>query len=189
MASNTCEINVGRLMEIRVSAGYHCVRDIERMIALMQSHFGKLAAGERCVIVADWRDVRMMSPETSVRAREMLSRANPRVIRSSILTLPERSLANLQVVRLVREADSDQRRHFTNAVEQHRWLSEVLTEPEQARLAEFLDMNAVVDGAADAEVAASPPAPSAPPALAARVSVRPGATGPQKQTGRAPRPR
>jgi hypothetical protein len=187
MASNTCEINVGRLMEIRVGAGYHSVRDIERMIAMMGAHFGKLDPGERCVIVADWRDVTMMSPETSVRAREMLARANPRVIRSSILTLPERSLANLQVMRLVREADSAQRRHFTNAVEQHRWLSEVLTEAEQARLAEFLDLTSAAEE--PAEAAEAPPALSAPPALAARVSVRPGEPAPRTQTTRAPRPR
>jgi hypothetical protein len=187
MASNTCEINVGRLMEIRVGAGYHSVRDIERMIVMMQAHFGRLAPGERCVIVADWRDVTMMSPETSVRAREMLSRSNPRVVRSSILTLPERSLANLQVVRLVREADSDQRRHFTNVVEQHRWLSEVLTEAEQARLAEFLDLVPVAEGPDEATEPL--PTPGAGPALAARVSVRPSAPGPQRQTTRAPRPR
>jgi hypothetical protein len=182
MASNTCEINVGRLMEIRVGGGYHSVRDIERMIAMMQGHFGKLAPGERCVIVADWRDVTVMSPETSVRAREMLSRANPRVVRASILTLAERSLANLQVVRLVREADSEQRRHFTNAVEQHRWLSEVLTEAEQARLAEFLELIPAAQG--PAEATRSLPAAGAPPALAARASVRPA-----PQTTRAPRPR
>jgi hypothetical protein len=141
-SSNTCENTVGRLLEIRVAAGYRSVRDVERMIAMMRAQFAKLAVGERCVIVADWRCVGMMSPETALRAREMLAASNPRVIRSSILTLPDRSLANLQVVRLVREAESDHCKHFTSAEDQRRWLAEVLTEPEQARLAEFLALGA-----------------------------------------------
>lgn len=183
MSENTCEIHVGRLLEIRVGAGYHSVRDIERMIVLMQAHFGKLGPGERCVVAADWRNVGMMSPETALRAREMLLRANPRVVRSSILTLPERSLANLQVVRLVREAEGEHRRHFTNAVEQHRWLSEVLIDAEQARLAVFLDLAPVVEERAPAAT------PSIPPAISVRTSLRPAPPGPQTFTSRAPRSR
>lgn len=140
MTLNTCEVNVGRLMEIRVAAGYRAVHDVDRMIAMMRAHFGKLGADARIVVAADWRNVKVMSPETAVRAREMLTRANPRVIRSAILTLPESSLTNLQVVRLVREAESAQRKQFTSAEEQHRWLSEVLLEPERARLSGFLGL-------------------------------------------------
>lgn len=184
MASNTCEINVGRLLEIRVAAGYHSVRDVDRMIGMMQTHFGKLGTCERYVIVADWRNVAMMSPDTAVRAKEMLTRSNPRVIRSSILTLPERSLANLQVLRLVREADIENRRHFTSAIDQHRWLSEVLTEPEQSRLAEFLDLASEVDERPTLEVT-----PAVPPAPLARASMRPAAAGATQTPHRAPRPR
>jgi hypothetical protein len=141
MTSNTCEMRVGRLMEIRVDAGYPSVRDVERMIAMIQAVIGGLPAGERFTIAADWRNVGVMSPETAVRAREMLMRANPRVTRSAILTLPDRSLSNLQVLRLVREAELDNRRHFTSPRQQWRWLSEVLTPAERTRLAEFLDVD------------------------------------------------
>jgi hypothetical protein len=187
MSANTCELHVGRLLEVRVAAGYHSVRDVDRMIGLLQAHFGKLGLGERCVIAADWRNVGMMSPETAVRAREMLVRAHPRVIRSAVLTLPERSLANLQVGRLVREADNEHRRHFTNAVEQHRWLSEVLTEAEQARLSEFLDLTSGLDERA--EPAPSSPRPSTPPSIAARASIRPAPSAAQTYSNRAPRQR
>jgi len=142
MSSNTCEANVGRLLEIRVGAGYQSVRDVDRMIAMMQHQMSQLTAGQKFVIAADWRKVTMMSPETAARAREMLTRSNPRVIRSTILTLPDRSAANLQVVRLVREAESENRRHFTSAHEQYRWLCDVLTEPEQIRLYDFLELDA-----------------------------------------------
>jgi len=144
--------------------------------------------------------VAMMSPDTALRAREMLSRANPRVIRSAILTLPERSLANLQVLRLVREAESENRRHFTSPAEQWRWLSEVLTEPERARLAEFLELSRGGDERPTGEMAslaAQPPgttlaAPPGAPATGApplRPSLRPGATSTSPQASRSPRPR
>ena len=77
----------------------------------------------------------------AARAREMLARSNPRVIRSAILSSPDQSLANLQVVRLIREAESTSRRHFISADEQYLWLAEVLTDPERARLAEFLSIS------------------------------------------------
>jgi hypothetical protein len=141
MTSNTCEMRVGRLMEIRVDAGYQSVRDVERMIGMMQSVIGVLSAGERFTVAADWRKVGVMSPETAARAREMLMRVNPRVVRSAILTLPDRSLASLQVVRLVREAELENRRHFTSPGQQWRWLGETLTPAERTRLAEFLGVD------------------------------------------------
>ena len=138
--ANTCDIHVGRLMEIRVDDGYRSVRDVDRMIVMMQAHMSAMTPGQKYVIAADWRNVRMMAPETAARAREMLARSNPRVIRSAILSSPDQSLANLQVVRLIREAESTSRRHFINVDEQYLWLADVLTEPERARLAEFLSI-------------------------------------------------
>src|SRR3954469_4371362 len=64
MIANTCEARVGRLLEVRVDAGYQSVRDVDKMIVMMQAHFGRLPAGEKCIIAADWRNVTMMSPET-----------------------------------------------------------------------------------------------------------------------------
>jgi hypothetical protein len=139
--ANTCEINVGRLMEIRVDDGYRSVRDVDRMISMMRAHMSEMSPGDKYVIAADWRNVRMMAPDTAVRAREMLARSNPRVIRSAILSSPDQSLTNLQVVRLIREAENAGRRHFTSSDEQYRWLAEVLTEAERARLAEFLSVS------------------------------------------------
>ena len=156
MAMNTCELNVGRLMEIRVESGYHCVRDVDAMIAMMRGHVARLRPAEKYVIVADWRRVGMMCPDTAARAREMLSRSNARIIRSAILTLPERSLGNLQVVRLVREAEMESRRHFTNGEALYHWLAEVLDEPERARLSVFLE-HAIEP--ARGSVATSAPAP------------------------------
>ena len=54
----------------------------------------------------------------SARARDMLARSNPRVLRSSILVDPTHHTANLQVLRLLKEADNENRRHFTLPGEQ-----------------------------------------------------------------------
>ena len=138
MASNTCEFVVGRLLEIRTAAGYGSVADVDEMIGMIRGQASKLSPEDKYAIAADWRNVHIMSPETSERARHMLAQVNPRVKRSAILTLPENSTTNLQVVRLVREAENAARRHFTSAQEMHRWLSEVLTKQEARRLATFL---------------------------------------------------
>jgi hypothetical protein len=140
MVRNTCEFVVGHLLEIRVAAGYRVMADVDEMIAMMGASVAKLPPTTKFAIAADWRAVQLMPPDTAERARVMLARSNPRVKRSSILTLQENPLTNLQVIRLIREAESPLRRHFTSAHEQHAWLSEVLTESESARLATFLEL-------------------------------------------------
>lgn len=140
MSVNTCEFVVGRLLEIRVAAGYRTVGDVDDMIAMIRAGVEKLPAGDTFAIVADWRAVHVMAPDTAARAREMLMSVNPRVTRSAILTLPEQSTSNLQVVRLIREAENPSRRRFSAPAELAAWLSDVLTLPEAARLRAFLPL-------------------------------------------------
>ena len=127
-------------MEIRVARGYRSVDDIDEMIGLMVDRASQLPQNQKFVIAADWRNVTVMSPDTAVRARAMLAKSNARVVRSSILTLADQSTTNLQVLRLVREAENENRRHFVNPREQHSWLSEVLTPEESGRLSVFLGL-------------------------------------------------
>ncbi len=140
MAENTCAFRVGCLLEIRVACGYRSVADVDDMIRQIGLAVSSISPEQKYVIAADWRAVGVMSPETSARARAMLAGTNARVVRSSILIQAEHSIAQLQVQRIVREADNANRRHFTNARAQHTWLSEVLTPAEAARLAEFLEL-------------------------------------------------
>jgi hypothetical protein len=141
MVVNSCEINVGRLIELRAGGSFR-VEDVERMIASLRSVMDAAPPNTKFVIAADWRTMNIMSPETAVRAREMFLFVNPRLMRSAVLTAPEQSVANLQVVRLVREAENEVRRIFTDARKHHDWLAEVLTPPELARLNEFLPLSA-----------------------------------------------
>jgi len=80
-----------------------------------------------------------MSPDTATRAREMLAKSNPRVVRSSILTLPENPLTNFKwsIDPRGRKCEPPSlhspREHYT-------WLSEVLSAKEASRLWEFLGL-------------------------------------------------
>jgi hypothetical protein len=138
MLRNTCEFVTGRLLEIRVAAGYRSVADVDDMIGMIMSNTAKLSPEEKYAIVADWRNVHVMAPDTAAAARKMLTTVNPRVTRSAILTAPANPTTNLQTVRLIREAENPNRRHFTSTTQLHAWLAEVLTSEEAARLETFL---------------------------------------------------
>lgn len=127
-------------MEIRVAKGYRSVEDVDEMIGMMVDRVSRLAPEQKYVIAGDLRNVTVMSPETAARVRTMLTKSNARVERSSILTMPLKSTANLQIQRLVREAEYENRRHFVSARDQHQWLSQVLTLEESGRLSEFLGL-------------------------------------------------
>jgi len=61
---------------------------------------------------------------------------------SRILTAPEHPTTNLQVVRLIREAQNADRKHFTDPKQLESWLSPVLSVPETVRLRAFLGIDA-----------------------------------------------
>ena len=76
--SNTCELVVGRLIEITVDAGYHVPADVDAMIAMIGAAMARIPASTKAVIVADWRGVHLMPPDTATRAHAMLTAVSPR---------------------------------------------------------------------------------------------------------------
>jgi hypothetical protein len=138
-AKNTCEFVVGRLLEIRV-AGFRSSADIHAQTAGIAHAVASLPKDTKYVIAGDWRAAQIMAPEMAEDAAEMLARVNSSIVRSGILTRPERSSANLQILRIVQEAQNPSRRHFTSASAMHGWLSEELTPEESARLRIFLEV-------------------------------------------------
>lgn len=138
MARNTCELNVGRLLEIRVAAGYGTVNDVDQMIRMMQARVATLPPEVRHITVADWRRCKVMSAAPAARAIEMLRRANPRTERSTILYSEKSPTAVMQYLRLVQEAENDARRIFRDADELLAWVAEVLSPEELTRAKEFL---------------------------------------------------
>jgi hypothetical protein len=142
MPVNTCAFVVGNLLELRADHGYRSVGDVDDMLGMIRAQTAKLPLDAKFAIAADWRALGVMAPETAARAREMLASVNPRVTRAAILTLPENSTTNLQVLRLIREAASPNGRHFTAASELCAWLSEGVGPAEARRLRVFLDLAA-----------------------------------------------
>jgi hypothetical protein len=138
MASNTCDIVVGRLMEITVDGGYHSPDDVDTMIAMIGARFASLPAATSAVVAADWRGVHLMKPDTATRAHAMLTRVSPRIERSAILVHTTSSMEMLQFVRLVRESHHPSRRIFDQPSQLHAWLAEVLTPVESSRLLRFV---------------------------------------------------
>jgi hypothetical protein len=135
---NTCRINVGRLLEIDVAAGYQRVEDVDEMIGMIGQSLATIPEPGRGVIAADWRHCKLFTKDVADRAATMLSATNRRVERSGILLRPDQATSVLQVFRLVKEAQSDHRRLFLDAHELIAWLSEVLDERERERLNAFV---------------------------------------------------
>jgi hypothetical protein len=137
-AKNSCEFVVGRLLEIRV-AGFRSSADIHAQNAGIAQAVASLPKDTKYVIAGDWRAAQIMAPEMAEGATQMLVRVNSSIARSGILTLPEHSTGNLQIFRIVREAQNPSRLHFTSASAMHRWLCEELTPEESDRLRVFLE--------------------------------------------------
>jgi hypothetical protein len=135
---NTIAFVVGRLLEVRLGAGFRSVQDVETWRRGIQREMGKQSMTTRIVTVADWRNCPVMQEEAAVRFLDGLRNHNPRAERSAALATQKSSIAMLQFLRLVRESNNPDRRLFFEPEPLIEWLSEVLSPEEQARLKEFL---------------------------------------------------
>jgi hypothetical protein len=138
MGMNTCEIRVGRLMEIRVDDGFHAIADVERMDVTIGAALATVPTHVNVVIVADWRRTQLMADGASDRFGKMIGSYNSRIERSGILANPDSPVSVLQFMRVVRESNHPHRKLFHDANLLVRYLEEVLTPPELARLRDFL---------------------------------------------------
>jgi hypothetical protein len=138
MATNTCQIVVGKLLEVRVAAGVQTIADVDGLSALFRAAIAGVPGAGRVVIAGDWRGCRLIMPETAERVHGMLTAANPRVERSALLHASDSPTVLLQLFRLVRESHHTERRVFTSARPAEKWLGERLTAEERTRLGAFL---------------------------------------------------
>ncbi|HEX6765906.1 MAG TPA: hypothetical protein VF103_10525 [Polyangiaceae bacterium] len=137
MVRNTCEIVVGRLVEIDIAAGFNEPNDIDDQIKLIVGALEKVPAAQKVVIVADWRPCKVFTPETAERAIKLFTNLNARIERSGILHRFDQPTSVLQVLRLIRETHFDRRRVFTQPDELYGWLDPVLDANERDRLRTF----------------------------------------------------
>lgn len=138
MSQNTASITVGRLLEVRASAGYRTAADVDAIFDAIGREVSQLPAGVHHVTVVDWRHCPLMSPEAADHMLKRIAAVNSSTERSAALALEDSPLAVLQFVRLIRDANLPDRKLFTDANDLYRWLAEVLTPTERLRLKAFL---------------------------------------------------
>jgi hypothetical protein len=131
----TVTVRVGRLVEARLTS-LADVDEVGRFERAMGEAFASV--GVRSVVCADWRVANILPPEVADRLTALLQRGNPHVERSAILLAREHATFNLQVERLVREAQNPARRTFREAPPLVDYLGAVLTPSEKSRAADFL---------------------------------------------------
>ncbi len=129
---------MGRLGEIRYSS--LSLEDMSlyrsKFAALLQKVPGKL------VFVSDLRGVDSVKPEVEAQGVELMRSATPKIERAAML-VSSRGQFGMQMLRATMEAEGHEshiRRVFSSAMEIERWLGEVLTPEERARLHYFLLM-------------------------------------------------
>ncbi len=135
---NSCRVTVGRLMEIRLHAGFQSEADVDAQIARVKRAMATVPEGTSVVIAADWRRLGIMSERVAARAVSLLTTSGERIERSGILAVPDAPTAVMQFFRIVRESEHPSRRVVTSVMELEDWLLPVLTPSETKRLVEFL---------------------------------------------------
>jgi hypothetical protein len=138
MLANTARIQVGRLLEVRVAAGYRSVEDVTALFQQVAHEVAQLTPGTKHVTVVDWRHCPLMAPEAAEFLIARMAGVNPATERSAAIARPNAPVAVLQFLRLIRDAGFADRRLFFSEDELGAWLAEVLSAAESARLRAFL---------------------------------------------------
>ena len=121
---------VGRLIEIRLE-WLNEVSDVLKIEEALRDAFTRIGAA--AIICADCRGIEVLSPAVSDALLETFKRDNPRLLRSALLLSPANAIFNLQIERLLREANNPGRRAFRAADSLLSWLAEVLVPDELLR--------------------------------------------------------
>lgn len=92
----------------------------------------------RIVGCTDLRRMDVLPPDVFEQLAGMLRADNPKVERNAFL-VSANSVVQLQMQRMIHETNNPGRRTFRVEADARAWLEDVLTVPEQARLAAFID--------------------------------------------------
>jgi hypothetical protein len=135
---NSCRIVTGRLLEFDLKSGYRTVADLDALTPQFEAATQQVSGSGQLVVVADWRRVQVLPPEVSTHMIAMMASINHRVVRSALLHTTTQPTAVMQLLRLVRASENEQRRLFTEVEPLCAWLGEILDAPERVRLSHFL---------------------------------------------------
>jgi hypothetical protein len=134
MASSV-ENPVGRLVTFRI---FPPIEDSQAATAAAKLRESIATIQGRVVICTDLTEAHVFSPETTDLFVKQMKAGNPKLERSAILLGQGSPTFALQLERMVREANSHDRRTFRDPRELEAWLEPVLTPAEQLALHTFL---------------------------------------------------
>jgi hypothetical protein len=115
------------------------LRDVAAAQAFRTDIFAAMKSDPSSVVIcADWRSGSLLSPDAAEVLLGMLTGRSAQIERSAILLATNKAVFDLQVERLVREANHPSRRTFRDVEKQMTYLSEVLSASERDVARSFL---------------------------------------------------
>jgi hypothetical protein len=132
---HTVQNVAGRLVEVRVASPL-TLEEVQQLVREHQATISRIP--DRYVGVVDLLHARTFPAEVAESMVKLLSSVAGRVERTAFL-IGESAVFALQIERVLRQAENPNRKAFRDPGELGRWLGEILTPEEHARLAQFLE--------------------------------------------------
>jgi DNA-binding TFAR19-related protein (PDSD5 family) len=124
------EHHVGRLVEVRLASPLSA-DEVQKFVQELNAVLKKLPG--KYVGLVDLHDAHVFPPAISESLIQLLSAAAARVERAAFL-INESAIFALQVERILRSSNSENRKAFRNLDEAVKWLGDVMTPEERTRL-------------------------------------------------------
>lgn len=128
------ENRVGRLVEVKLASPLD-IHEVQEFVKELTAIIGRING--KYVGVVDLLAANVFPAVVADSLMQLLSVASPRVERTALL-IGESATFALQVERVIRTANNENRRVFRNPQELERWLGEVLDPDERRRLKQFI---------------------------------------------------
>lgn len=128
------ENHVGRLVEVKLASPI-TPDEVQEFVRELVGIMGRIPG--KYVGVVDLLDAHVFAPAVTETLIQLLSGAAARVERTAFL-INESAIFALQVERIIRSSNNDNRRAFRQSDELVTWLAEVLTPEERVRLKTFM---------------------------------------------------
>ncbi len=128
------ENHVGRLVEVKLASPL-TIEEVQAFARELMGIMGRIQG--KYVGVVDLLEAHVFPPAVTESLIQLLSGAAARVERTAFL-INESAIFALQVERIIRSSNNDNRRAFRQSDELVTWLAEALTTEERVRLKTFM---------------------------------------------------
>lgn len=129
------EHKTGRLVEVKLASPL-TPEEVQQFVGELTAIIAKIPGG-KYIGVVDLLDAHVFPVAVADGLIKLLSTASPHVERTAML-IGESATFALQVERVIRSANSDNRRAFRRGEELEAWLGQVMTGDERVRLRQFM---------------------------------------------------